>query len=685
MSGALVTVTPIEDTKLTSVRVLWRQNSGTLGFLPDGAFEDHARRGWLLGAYNEAGVLLGYVLYRLSGRAVVIVHLCVAREYRSQGVCRILVNALKMATSDCLGIRATCRADFAANAVWPKLNFVVTHERPARQQDRLLKTWWYDYGHPDLFSIDTRDLPTAAIDANVFFDLLHPEGPSSRESQGLLVGWFQDLTQLAVTAEIYNEIDRRSDAGERLRARQHVQTFRLLRPSPIIFESCLAKLRPLLGPSIKPSDESDRRHLGGSIAAGARYFVTRDTRVLELTDEIFRETGITVLRPSELLGLTDEELNAAAYQPARLGGVHLSLRRARAGDIEDLVDRFLAYDVGEKRSSLLAQTREACSSPEVTHLLRVDSEGAAPVALIIHDSTRPDVFRVPLFRVRGSPAEETLAEHLIWHALRESVRLRKMSFEIDDVHLAPRIATILSRLHFRHVGKAYVKQNLRGFHRLEDMEKTLLIGDGPDHRQFGGYAPAEANRARIRRQLLLERALWPGKALDSSLPTYIVPIRPYWAMQLFDEDSSREDLFGADPLLLLRTENVYYRAARPRSPSAPARALWYVSDEPGFSRAKHLVACSLVNETFVGEAKQLFKRFQRLGVFTWSEILAVARNRATGTILSFSFSHTELFPKPIPWRELKRYLRANGLSGTTLQSPLRVTDELFRQLYEQAV
>ena len=50
------------------------------------------------------------------------------------------------------------------------------------------------------------------------------------------------------------------------------------------------------------------------------------------------------------------------------------------------------------------------------------------------------------------------------------------------------------------------------------------------------------------RQLLaVERNLFPLKIKGLNIPTYIVPIMPYWAGQLFDLTIAGEDLFGANP------------------------------------------------------------------------------------------------------------------------------------------
>ena len=76
----------------------------------------------------------------------------------------------------------------------------------------------------------------------------------------------------------------------------------------------------------------------------------------------------------------------------------------------------------------------------------------------------------------------------------------------------------------------------------------------------------------------LEKGLWPLKIRELNIPTFIVPIRPEWAMHLFDEDIAKQDLFGGEPSLILNAENIYYRASVPKVLTAPGRILWYVID-----------------------------------------------------------------------------------------------------------
>ena len=87
---------------LSRIKSLARRNSATLGFLPEGAFDAYARRGWVLAAIAD-GEVVGYVVYRVSHMRAVVVHLCTAEEHRGQGIARQLFRTVVGRTNELRG------------------------------------------------------------------------------------------------------------------------------------------------------------------------------------------------------------------------------------------------------------------------------------------------------------------------------------------------------------------------------------------------------------------------------------------------------------------------------------------------------------------------------------------------------------------------------------------------------
>ncbi|MFR9510763.1 MAG: hypothetical protein SNG69_03455 [Rikenellaceae bacterium] len=48
----------------SDVKQLGRKNAATLGFMPEGGFDDHARKRCIIIAYDDSG-LCGYLMYRV--------------------------------------------------------------------------------------------------------------------------------------------------------------------------------------------------------------------------------------------------------------------------------------------------------------------------------------------------------------------------------------------------------------------------------------------------------------------------------------------------------------------------------------------------------------------------------------------------------------------------------------------
>ena len=157
---------------LESVKVLWRANSVTLGFLPDGAFVDYASRRHILVALDSSSECVGYLLYRIAKDRATIAHLCVANVARGQGHASALVNHLVAQTSNLRGVDLRCRRDFPAYKLWPRLGFAALREASGRAADGSeLTHFWLDHNHPDLFTQETTAALDTVIDTNVFVDL----------------------------------------------------------------------------------------------------------------------------------------------------------------------------------------------------------------------------------------------------------------------------------------------------------------------------------------------------------------------------------------------------------------------------------------------------------------------------------------------------------------------------------
>jgi GNAT superfamily N-acetyltransferase/predicted nucleic acid-binding protein len=674
--------------ELESVRALWRANSATLGFFPDGAFAEHAAHGWILAAV-DGGEVLGYVAYRVARARAVIVHLCVADAARGRGVATALFGALRAAVPHVRGVALSCRDDFPAAAVWPKLGFRIVGERAAREPGRKLCSWWFDIDHPDLFSAVTSSLPTVVMDANVFFDLLDPGAARAEESRALTAPWVREAYQLAVTPEVYSEIARSGDPGRRRRAREFASSFLRVTGEPAQVTAVRATLRGLLGAPARTQDVSDHSQLAHAIAGAAALFVTWDGSVLGAADRIAEAFDTVVVRPVDLVSRLDVTVRPEHYMPARLEGSNITTVRATAADERDVVRVLHNAALREPASGLAAVVRAAIADCRDTDTTVVRDAAGGVTAVIVSRASADGVLTITAARVRRHPLGPTLARHLLWRAVNDAVRRGMNLVRVTDAYLSSELQEALGDVGFVRAGDHWIKLNVRGaltyaeaLARVDAADALYSLGGsltpvtGALRAGWRATAPGEASA--------LERALWPLTLRDAALPSFLVPIRPGWAAQLFGGDLAAGQLFGVDAERVLRLENAYYRAARPAILRAPGRVLWYVSAGEGYPQAMHVAAASALTEVVTGPASSLYRRFRRYGVFSWEHALARANGNPEGTIMAFTFSHSHLLPAPLPLRRLEDVVRARTGRGPVLQSPSKIDGGLWSDLYAAA-
>lgn len=683
---------PNDTQDFSHVLALAKANSKTLGFLPRGAFSNYAANGQLIGAF-EKNKLLGYLLYAVNhtARLLYIVHLCVDGHSRKRGIAVELFDRLKEKTKlDFRGVRVRCRRDYEARKVWPKLGFVAVSESEGRsKQGSTLTIWWFDYGHPDLFSFDyqiSEEKVRAVIDANIFFELQHPASERDTGAKALLNDWMQESVELCVTREILNEIHRNSDSHSRKEARAFASTFTEVSCPHQEFESVQEELRALFPDNLSERDESDLRQLAWTIGTETPFFVTRDKKLLRMSDKLYAKYGVHVWRPSLLIINQDSLSRETEYRPDRLAGCNLKVERLQASRVEEVEQAFHIVQ-RETRAEFRNRLHICLSEPRVFEVSVISSHEGY-LGLLILDRRIKNQLRIPVFRLTQNRLAATLSRHLLHNAILKASKEERALAVLDDPHLSQIILDALPELGFVSVEGIWAKVNLTLIDTAENLGTALrsLSRDLPD---FVGHiecvleafnnAISAGNRGQLVR---MEKALGPAKILDLDLNTFVIPIRPQWAWHLFDHQLAGQDLFGSEPSLMFNVENAYYRSRKPNVLTFPARILWYVSKGkakmPGTMAIR---ACSYLEEVVIDKPKVVFSRFRRLGVYAWSHVFDIAKNDKNERIMAFRFGNTELFKNPIPLAELRKIWSKHNDSTFFPISPFKTNSQMFFELY----
>ena len=678
---------------INDVARLWRENKSTLGFFPEIALNDYAKRGGILAALNPE--LVGYLLFyqtRDPGYGYVrIAHLCVDQQHRGRGIAKQLIEELRKQTHLCRGAKARCRRDFPANKMWPKLGFHVMRESTGRAGLPVID-WWLEYGNPDLLSearsSKLRSNIVVVIDACVFFGLISDDVVENTESNALLAEWIPDNIELCVTPELRNEVNRNPDKGNRMQAMQAMQKFTPLQTGIDDLERNSAALRPLFPVDLTTSDESDLRELAYSISEGANTFLTYDPRLLALDEKVYARFGLSILRPAEFIVRLDEVIRENEYRPARVLGSNLEGRRISDKDIDLLIIEFQQDQLGEKRSSLRERLARIMSTPD-TRTATVMLEKGHPVLLMSDRITSTGSLEIEVLRVTNGSLGATLADFAVSHILARAVNLDVRTIRIVDPYLSSSISQALFGLGFLPDGNVWYRAVLRKIARYEELMKLLLSRSfGVQSLQDHFYKLSDVIRDAMKEGNIevlcsVERSIWPAKIAGTAIPSFVVPIKPHWAADLFDHKLAESRLIRADANLLFQSENVYYTGGPGTMLKTPGRVLWYVSQNKLVQGSKAIRAASSLEEVVALPPKDVYRRFRRLGIYTWKDVELISKGRSRVTALRFG--RTEVLPSPISWERLQDTLRKIEGRTNQFQRATRIETATYDALYAEGI
>lgn len=677
---------------LSKVKELWYPNRATLGFLPDGAFIDYARRRQILIVLDQNKDCIGYLIYRVSKMQITLVHLCVHQLFRGKGIAKLLINHLSSVRKDYLGIGLKCRRDYQISNIWPKLGFSARNDRPGRSYDgKPLTFWWLDHGHPSLFTVDQEELlntkTVVVIDANVFYDFQDEGDIDSIESKSLLADWLPDNLVLAVTEEIFNEVNRCSDLKEIDKRREFIYKFHILRCSNDHLDQISNSLIHLFPEKMTLSDESDLRQLSRAIAGKSPFFVTRDDRLLEISDAVYEIFRTNIIRPCDLIIHFDEWVKGDLYHPIRLAGAQIYINLVKNRQDVILVNTFQSFSQNEKKSDFQRHIRYFLANPDTFETYTITDSNRNYIGLIVYGRQESNKLEIPIFRVIKNSLASTLAKHLLLRSIRLSSSEGRILTKVTDRFLSENVVLALSDSNFIDGSHGWTKFNLAGIETANTISRRLseLIVEHPREKIYlenlSGFLDEAIAKKNIHMLCKVERLLWPEKIKEGNIPNFIVPIKPKWAAELFDEYLAFQDLFGAKPELSLNRENVYYRARHPKVLICPGRILWYVSKDKNCYGTMCIRACSLIDNVVIDKPKELFKRYRRLGVYDWPDLLSVADGDFNKEIMAVQFSDTELLEVPIEWECLKQILADEEGRTAPIQSPVLISDRTFERIY----
>jgi len=667
---------------------IWGANRQTLGLMPKDAFKDAIKKKWIL-VFLEDGHILGYLQFRytIKTQTLSIVHLCIDKPYRGKGYPEKLINKLVDEFKySARGIKLNCRSDYhSAERFWNRYGFQPKSKQPSRGNNPNvhLVTWWYSFGTLDLFSTNQNDKLKSVLDFNVLAKMMECDEDDEAREQilELMADWIVTEVDYYRTSETTNELFRDKNKNRQDQTRDFLRNY-----SELNIDKSLLKLKEVELESIYKgktiNDISDRRQLAETVLSGIPYFITLDDGILKHREKVFEKFNLKVISPPQLRLEIDYSINSSNYYPNRLSAENFSIGKLKPEERTNLDTLFLSNATGEKKQSFNKIINSIITKGELGEVLII-KERDEIVALVSYYEEE-DFIIVPLVRTKYYPLTQTIFMQNLSDLLKIALNRGKKFIVISDIHISPLDKQILLKYDFFEVDNKWIRGIKQGIVSINDLEIEL--------NNFGKAIPYlnellqevenSTDNKYYLNMLSLEKMLWPLKIIEAEIPCFIIPIKPYYAKELFDTKAAKAELFGVQPKLIWNKENVYYRNIAPNVEKYPARILWYASDDRLSPRSKAIVCSSYLNEVVTGPAKEIFTKHERFGIYSWKkDILPLAKGKINTPIKLLMFSDSESFEYAIPLKKVKEILSKNQEKDNNFQSPLKIKNTTFMELY----
>ena len=643
---------------------LGNANSKTLGFLPYEAINQAATEGRVL-AFVDDGEVKGYALYgkRVRTGDISLTHLCVDQEQRGTGIARELVEDIVNRNPHRAGIRLSCRKDYDANTMWPKLGFQRLGEKPGRSRaGHPLVTWWRPIAAQSLFEEpeqdDTRLL--VAIDTNILLDIL--EQRDFPASLALTADWVTEVAELAVTAQSHSELSDQRPRAEGFKSA--LDEFRTLEPTYTALPAELEALQ--VASSVARVSESDLLVVAQAADSGAAYLVTRDENLLKQGERIEQVTGFNLVGPDDFLLRLQALGGEYSHQARAIAASGLSVATVLRMPTSTELTAYCHHHVGEHPAALTQRLSKATAHEGRIEQIATDSGQPLALGAVYREQSR---VIVTALRSASGQQSYAVARQLIHH-LRKIVAEDGPAAIVVEDQTHQSVERALRDEGFRSEGSSWKAVVATGVIRRGD--------DLPQELSQIGWDRLNANLVRE-----YERHAWPSKVFSGGVTSYLVPIKPEYARVLLGYEESQARLFELHLRAAAARDNTYFMAPRP-SIEAPARIIWWVSGGGKFGGAR---AMSWLDAVETGDPIRLYRKYRYRGVLDKAQVLGSAKPSSKGNHLAATtllFSQTEIFREPVPVdraRELCPDMNQNGYFITT-----RGIDEVIVQaFYEEGM
>ncbi len=680
--GYTIIVNDIEKYS-AQIQLLGDQYRQSLGFLPEGAFLDYIHKKQIYCAVENDQVI-AYVMFRVNKRrnCVPLVHVCVVSDKRKTGVAHKLIDTIADKYSYMSHIEVNCRRDYHLEKFWQSCGFIIKSERDGRKQGGSnLTIWQRKLCDNNLLDIimqeEKKERIFAALDVNVIVQLC-----DKKESmdQCLLDSKIQDDIKYFVTPECYNEINKKEETYTRRRHFNYASYFSPM--EKIQLDDDLVKQITI---DIDPNKThlSDIKHLAYCITSDIiDAFITNDKWIYGQKEYFGTEFNLMVFYPEEFFSYV---INADEYNvDKKITGSKYEIKRLDSITITDAYKLFQV--VGERKSKWEEELRHYLINRDNYTWLLYDDNGI--IGLIsVDEKNNYYVIRRLLINMDKNRkiyrflAMSLLNQPIMYLAQKKTITLLYLASNMSLSYIKPAL-----ECGFVSIESGMIKVIAPGAYTKQDLLNNTInyisrVSNSSN--EFGNVEVLIKYILQIAKtkEYELEKLLGPTLVVDLQIPTYIISIKPKYAVELFDDNLSyiNQSLFDNPHVYAaLSMTNAYYTTSSIHF-KTPCRILWYITEDKNYAGTGSVRASSIMLYHKQGEPKELYKNYCQLGVLDWEKI------KASKSIGLFLFDSTISFNSPLSLNALRRLAASVQRKNIQLQGPLHISYILAKKILENVM
>lgn len=675
-----------------------------LGFLPNSAYEDAILQKRLIAMLAEdaegSAQVVGYILHGGVFPHARVQQVCTKPEYRRQKVASALIDALisDLEKKSFLTVKAKVASDLPyAQAFYGNHGFEVSSTTPggrARGRDIVSRVRDLDTLH--LFSHDPNSISLGlpkrfgseaqfyTFDLNVFFDLVKDRKRHSAAC--VLFGAALDhRIRLGIAPEFVAELRRTSTGQNDPVLQMALQLPRL--PPPVdakALDILAIEIHDIIfssGVAGAGSDQalSDARHLAHSALSRVTGFITSDSALLKARDQLLERVGIDVAGLEELIALLPDERDEVSPDTHRGQGFE-----CREPTVEEAKQYLAQNGVSE---AVIGQFAGGERIRRSVWRLSIWEDGYLVALACLDQPGSVDGENALLVSVQPGHLDRDLySDYLLSTSVKQACSIGPATVRLINLPGQPSVTAAAKVNGFLSTGagkdllKVSIGQPLTpsSWDKLRNQarRKTGLILPATwphidaNNRDIsivsGSGASFVLTPERIEDMFGPALYLWPSRE------GVIVPIQKVYAEELLGTAPPRL-AFMTDRDASFLSRRAYVNTPRARANMRPGLPILFYESGKNKGRAAVIAAGRIVDSVLVPKTGVSKDEARRLVVDDLSKL------SASKDVLMTTFDNLMIFPRPVPFADLKK-IGAAGASN--LISATSVSHQLLVQIVE---